>query len=224
MAFIMGIGFPLSLLAGFPAFQSLLGGQQTGNAATLRQIEDASVKLRENDCDRPPAKIKGADRDACAEAFRDVGAGYLALTAPDQETGLPPRGADENFEKATVALRSAYALRPDDTDIAQSLASAYVQQQKYPAALRVYQDLVKQEPGNVDFQFGLGSIAQQAQENDVALAAYKRFLKLAPDDSRATQVKESITTIKDAQKSGGSGQNIDLSSLGGAGGGAISLG
>jgi hypothetical protein len=212
MAVIMGIGFPLSLLAGFPAFQSLLGGQQAGEKVTLDSIDKARVLLVKYDCDRVPSKIKGDDRVKCVRGFEDVGSGYLALTTPDPETGLPPRGQDENFDKAQTALKRAWALDPDNTEVAQSLASVYLQQQKYPQATDIFAKLAKSEPSNVDFQFYLASSAQQAQQTDTAIAAFEKFIKLAPEDSRVAQAKESIKTLKNPEAAGA--QNIDLNSLG----------
>lgn len=217
MAVIMGIGFPLSLLAGFPAFQSLLGGQQAGEKVTLDSIDKARLVLVKYDCDRDVAKIKGTDRSKCIRAFEDVGAGYLALTSPDPETGLPPRGQDENFDKAQTALKRAFALNPDSTETAQSLATVYLQQSKYQNAMDIFANLAKAEPSNVDYQFYLAGTAQQAQQTDTAIAAYKKFIKLAPDDSRVPQAKEAIKTLKEpAAGAGAAGgaQNIDLSSLG----------
>lgn len=187
MAIIMGIGFPLSLLAGFPAFQSLLGGQQAGEKVTLDSIDKARLVLVKYDCDRAPEKIKGSDRAKCIRAFEDVGAGYLALTSPDPETGLPPRGQDENFDKAQTSLKRAFALNPNSTETAQSLATVYLQQSKYQNAMDIFAKMAKDEPSNVDYQFYLASTAQQAQQTDTAIAAFQKFIKLAPDDSRVPQ-------------------------------------
>ncbi len=58
------------------------------------------------------------------------------------------------------------------------------------------QKLAKLTPRDVTVQYQLGQAAQQAGDYKTAVAAYSRFLKLAPNDVDAPQVKQ---LLKQAQ-------------------------
>ena len=48
-------------------------------------------------------------------------------------------------------------------------------------------------------QFSLASASEQAGDYDTAIQAYKRFIKLAPDDPLVPQIKQQIQLLQ-AQK------------------------
>src|SRR5262249_23465803 len=56
----------------------------------------------------------------------------------------------------------------------------------------VYQRLGKLQPAEPGNQIQLAQAAESAGQTDVAIAAYKRFLKIAPDDANAPQAKARI--------------------------------
>ena len=60
----------------------------------------------------------------------------------------------------------------------------------------VYQKLVAMNPNDATVQIQLGQAAQSAGDAKVALAAFNAFLKLAPTDPLAPQVKSAIKTLK----------------------------
>ena len=64
-----------------------------------------------------------------------------------------------------------------------------------------YQKLVKVTPNDPNAQIQLGQAAQNAQDTAVAIAAYTKFLKLAPHDPLAGQVKAQLKTLKASSKS-----------------------
>jgi cytochrome c-type biogenesis protein CcmH/NrfG len=55
---------------------------------------------------------------------------------------------------------------------------------------------VKLQPNDPNVELELASTAQQAGDYQVAIAAYKRFLKLAPDDPNAAIVKQQLKLLK----------------------------
>jgi tetratricopeptide (TPR) repeat protein len=59
-----------------------------------------------------------------------------------------------------------------------------------------YEQLAAQSPTDATLQIQLGQAAQTAGDIPTALVAYKRFLKLAPNDPLASQVKSVITSLK----------------------------
>jgi cytochrome c-type biogenesis protein CcmH/NrfG len=71
-------------------------------------------------------------------------------------------------------------------------------------ALDAYRRLAAADPNDASIQFELAQTAQSVGETSVAIAAYKRFLKLAPDDPSAQLVREQIKQLeKPAQPSTG---------------------
>jgi tetratricopeptide (TPR) repeat protein len=60
----------------------------------------------------------------------------------------------------------------------------------------VYQRLVALNPSDATTQIQLGQAAQSAGDTAVAIAAYNAFLKLAPTDPLAPQVKQALKGLK----------------------------
>jgi len=66
----------------------------------------------------------------------------------------------------------------------------------YGQAVSAYQDVAKQSPSDASIQVALGQTAEQAGDTKTAIAAYRQFLKLAPDDSLAPAVKQRIKSLQ----------------------------
>ena len=77
----------------------------------------------------------------------------------------------------------------------------------YADATATYQRLAKVAPNDESVQLDLADAAQRANDVETAIAAYKRFLKLAPDSPQAELVREQIKQLEAAQSSplGGTG-------------------
>jgi tetratricopeptide (TPR) repeat protein len=76
-------------------------------------------------------------------------------------------------------------------------SSLYSQQQTaYASALSSYQQLAKLQPEQPTIQFQLAQAAESAGQTTVAVAAYKRYLKLDPQSSIAPQVKARIVQLQ----------------------------
>lgn len=71
-------------------------------------------------------------------------------------------------------------------------------QTTYRDALGVYQKLAQRSPKDPILQLQLANAAESASDTTTALAAYKRFVKLAPDDPSTPAIK---TRIKQLQAS-----------------------
>jgi cytochrome c-type biogenesis protein CcmH/NrfG len=107
---------------------------------------------------------------------------------------------------STSPLGKAYtdtnALKDPVTAAVQSLANskestAYSNYQQASAnAESTFQKLVKLTPKDANAQLELGQSAGAAQDTAVAIAAYQAFLKLAPNDPLASQVKTELKTLK----------------------------
>ena len=79
-----------------------------------------------------------------------------------------------------------------------ALANYQGAQKSAEAAL---QKLAKLTPRDVTVQYQLGQAAQQASDYTTAVAAYSRFLKLAPNDVDAPQVKQLLKQARSAAAS-----------------------
>src|SRR5580765_6909237 len=66
----------------------------------------------------------------------------------------------------------------------------------YSQAVSAYRDVAKQSPSDASIQVALGQTAEQAGDTKTAIAAYRQFLKLAPDDSLAPAVKQRIKSLQ----------------------------
>jgi hypothetical protein len=96
-------------------------------------------------------------------------------------------------------------IQSAQSSLAQTAAAGLYQRLSlaYAGAVSTYQQLAKLQPGNSDAQFQLGNTAQTAAQitgsptyNTVAVAAYKRYLKLNPDSATAAQVRQLIKTLE----------------------------
>lgn len=75
----------------------------------------------------------------------------------------------------------------------------------FQAAQRVYQRLVVLRPDDAALQLDLADAAINAGDTAGALAAYRRFVELAPDDPRAPLVKEEIKRLEASVQSAPTG-------------------
>lgn len=66
---------------------------------------------------------------------------------------------------------------------------------EYQEAVSAYQTVTKLRPGDANAQFQLASAAQTAGQYAVALAALKRYLKLAPDSTQRSQIEKLIKQL-----------------------------
>jgi tetratricopeptide (TPR) repeat protein len=78
-------------------------------------------------------------------------------------------------------------------------------QTAYTNAVGVYKQLAKAQPQDATIQFELAQAAESASDLPSAIAAYKQFLKLAPEDQSAAAVRERINQLEAAVTSSGGG-------------------
>ncbi|HJU47072.1 MAG TPA: tetratricopeptide repeat protein [Gaiellaceae bacterium] len=75
-------------------------------------------------------------------------------------------------------------------------AAALAANNAYKEAVTTYQSIAKLQPTDPNVQLELAQTAQQAADTATAIAAYERFLELAPDDPTASIVKQQLKTLK----------------------------
>jgi tetratricopeptide (TPR) repeat protein len=69
-------------------------------------------------------------------------------------------------------------------------------QTEYRLALSVYTDVTRLRPRDADLQLELAHAAESAQETATALAAYERYLVLAPESPTAASVRDRIKLLR----------------------------
>jgi tetratricopeptide (TPR) repeat protein len=72
------------------------------------------------------------------------------------------------------------------------------QQEDFTAAEKAYQRVARLQPRDAPSQLSLGTAAQQAGDTATAIAAYRRFIALAPDDPTTPAVRQQIRALQQA--------------------------
>lgn len=70
----------------------------------------------------------------------------------------------------------------------------------YTQAVGAYQAVADVSPNDPSIQFALAQTAEQAQDTKTAIAAYKRFLKLAPEDPTAPAIRQRLKQLQKQQQ------------------------
>lgn len=116
--------------------------------------------------------------------------------------------------EASIALAGAAFAPPSDSQLGQALGQDPITesvqsrvnerlndvysrlQTEYKLALSVYADIARLRPRDPTVQLELAQAAEAANDTDSALAAYERFLKLAPEDPSAPAIKQRIEQLR----------------------------
>ena len=145
-----------------------------------------------------------------ADALRELAGLYLAqANAKQQEAQILQvqaayAGAGYDFPGA-FASPAGQSLVNDAISVAiaeqsstklQALVSAA--QAASAAGVDAYRKVAVLSPGDPNVQLELAQTAQQAGDTATAIAAYKAFLKLAPDDANAPIVKQQLKQLAPA--------------------------
>jgi len=116
--------------------------------------------------------------------------GVLSPTLPGQPSGT----SDLGKALATLSNPIQTAVSADlggTTNTSYGKIIAFEQ-----AAVHSYQQLAKLSPKDATTQFRLGQVAQGAGDAPTAIAAYRRFLQLAPDDPLAASAKKALRQLQ----------------------------
>jgi len=113
-----------------------------------------------------------------------------AIFAPSSSTPLGKAFSDPGALQDPIANAVQTDLQTQESDAYSGYTSALTQAEKS------YQKLVKLTPNDPNAQIQLGQAAENAQDTAVAIAAFTKFLKLAPHDPLAGQVKQQLKSLK----------------------------
>jgi tetratricopeptide (TPR) repeat protein len=153
-------------------------------------------------------------RPSDTEALRELAGLYLAEASQEQA-----RAQTAQIRAATVTGGSLFTeqlqLGENQTlgtdPIAQAVqeeatkeatAAFQATQAAIDNALNAYQRLAAADPNDPQIQLELAQTAQSVGQTQTAIDAYKRFLKLAPDDSNAPLVRQQIKQLQQPAQSG----------------------
>jgi tetratricopeptide (TPR) repeat protein len=104
------------------------------------------------------------------------------------------------------ALSTAPITQAVSADVNEELNGLYSRLNgAYTEAVGTYQRLAKVVPDDESVQLDLADTAQRANDMPTAIAAYKRFLELAPDSPQAELIRQQIKQLEATQSAlGGS--------------------
>lgn len=116
---------------------------------------------------------------------------------PDAWEALASAQANlEDFDQAVVSARRAVALAPRDYRRLQTLISLQIRGGDTDGAIAVLQTHTAQNPRNAEAFLQLGQLAEEAGRTPLARLSYQAFLRLAPDDRSAEDVRARLAGLE----------------------------
>ena len=156
-------------------------------------------------------ELEPKDKEARKEALQELAglhlgrATSLARDAQEAQVRASYLTFGSTFS-APLKLGNGATLGPDPIDEAVSTQAnqaigeaSTAAQAAYQKAEETYDRLAAVAPRDPNVQLELAQAAQQSGDLAKAIAAYERFLKLAPDDPTAPIVRQQIDQLKAAQ-------------------------
>lgn len=172
-AAILGAGLGVLLLAGF-----VMPGAPLANPTVVDEELAAAIaaeEARAAEIDRLLDQLTEDPRDVTA--FSALADAYLAGST------------QEDLSRGASALLAVIELDPRNADAYTRLITAYIRAGDYENAAAATEAFSRLAPGSADLAFFQGVIALRgAEDAPAAIAAFDRFLELAPDDPRAGMV------------------------------------
>ena len=137
--------------------------------------------------------------------------GALATKAQDDQRVAAAQAAEVNASSSLANPNTPFLQDVEQNKIAQTLAeqanarataAGQRAQQAFAREEKVFEQLTLLVPDDPSIFLSLGFAAQQANDVKSAVAAYEQFLKLAPNDPTAAQVKQQLQFLKAQLKTG----------------------
>jgi tetratricopeptide (TPR) repeat protein len=166
--------------------------QADGDVAGAIAAQQRVVELRPNDPD----------------ALRELAALHFAVAAEKQQelqqlqAEAAVAGAGQNLPRPSVGgteIGGDAVGKAVNATASEEIATVATEgQAALAAALDAYAQLAALQPNDPSVQLELAQAAIQAGELDTAIAAYERFLVLAPDDPSAADVRRQLKQLRAA--------------------------
>lgn len=132
--------------------------------------------------------LRQAETHRRAAQFAQI---QLQTEAPGQ-TFQPPPDSKLNQALAPDQITAALSAKWNE----QLTTELTAMQSAYTKAVRVYKQIVKSTPTDASAQLELAQTAEAANDITTAIAAYEKFLELAPDDQSAPAVRDRIKQLE----------------------------
>ena len=231
LAFVVaGVGTGLG--SGLGDYLSDLFNRQPGAAGPSAESARERLEKNPSDADAHLELANALQADGKTDEAITALERYTALKSNDSDALQQLAGlylvkageAEARAQAARIEAARAYfsnELQPPNSKIAKSLGrdpiTEFVRQettQEYTAALTaaqeayrkeaaVWQRLTKLEPDEAGFYLELGRSSAQARDTKAAIAAYERYLELAPDSADAPQIRQLIKELRKQEAAGG---------------------
>jgi tetratricopeptide (TPR) repeat protein len=173
----------------------------------------AQAHQAEGNTDEAIEALEGflALRPRNADALRELAGLYLAQASEAQERAQIAQFRSDYLAPGTNILGAfVFGGRPLEADpLTNAISARYSEditaalteaQQASAQAVSAYQRIAQADPRNPNAQLDLARIAQDAGGIATAIAAYERFLKIAPSDPTAPEIKRIIKELKASQQ------------------------
>jgi tetratricopeptide (TPR) repeat protein len=170
-------------------------GQTTAAVAVLQKYTTANPK--DANALRQLAALWGA---AATKARGEAQA--AAAVAAEASATQTPAPSDSPFLQQVQGNKIAETITTEANNRAN--AASLRAQNAYRESAKVYQDLTLLTPNDPSVFLQLGVASQSANDVESAIAAYRQFLALAPDDASAPLVKQQLKFLRAQQKAGSS--------------------
>lgn len=137
--------------------------------------------LYENAVTAYRASLAAAGGKLDVDTLLNIGAAYIYLKA---------------YPQARQALEKAAELAPDDPRPVHSLGLLTFSEENPDEALRLYDQVRALDPNFAPAYFNQGYIHQRLGQHEEALAAFERYLELAPDGPYVTRARNQVNRLK----------------------------
>lgn len=104
----------------------------------------------------------------------------------------PPQPQEPPEEDEALTVKE-YSFNPLQAEKELKIGNFYFKKGSYRAAARRFQEATKWNPGLAEAYFRLAETQEKLKDQPAARQAYAKFLELAPEDKRASEVKKKLS-------------------------------
>jgi tetratricopeptide (TPR) repeat protein len=186
-------GVVLGFFIGF--FIANFGGKPRPGAGTLNASQSRPVEQTQTGGQLPPGHPNIADDGSAGDAAASSAQAQAAMDAADrnpQDFTAQIRAAAifyqlESFDKASLYLTRALALKPDDPDALTGMGHTKYDTGDFVGAATYYEKVLAQQPNDADLRTDLGNTYSRRTppDYDRAIAEYRKALEIDPNHEQA---------------------------------------
>ncbi len=102
-----------------------------------------------------------------------------------------------DYNSAEIIYKKAIELKPYYLEFRENLIKTYEQKGTLNEIVEFHNNLIIEDPGNLQSYLMLGLIYKKYQNNDYALIYLNKFVQLAPEFGITNQIKQIISDLKE---------------------------